>query len=131
MGLLQLAAEQFKKTSLHVAKSVLNNRHIVKMLEKYLKVRAKGQGGLWWRRGREGGCMQGGAGRGAASPGLLENYRTWNAAGKDCAHRFPKPVPTGTRPGWLLSAGALLVAVRGCSQTLRAGRGLLRLRQEG
>lgn len=26
---LQLAAEQFKKTSLHVAKSVLNNRHIV------------------------------------------------------------------------------------------------------
>jgi hypothetical protein len=35
---LQLAAEQFKKTSLHVAKSVLNNRHIVKMLEKYLKV---------------------------------------------------------------------------------------------
>lgn len=37
---LQLAAEQFKKTSLHVAKSVLNNRHIVKMLEKYLKVRS-------------------------------------------------------------------------------------------
>lgn len=35
---MQLAAEQFKKTSLHVAKSVLNNRHIVKMLEKYLKV---------------------------------------------------------------------------------------------
>jgi hypothetical protein len=35
---LQLAAEQFKKTSLHVAKSVLNNKHIVKMLEKYLKV---------------------------------------------------------------------------------------------
>jgi len=34
----RLAAEQFKKTSLHVAKSVLNNRHIVKMLEKYLKV---------------------------------------------------------------------------------------------
>lgn len=33
----RLAAEQFKKTSLHVAKSVLNNRHIVKMLEKYLK----------------------------------------------------------------------------------------------
>lgn len=33
----QLAAEQFKKASLHVAKSVLNNRHIVKMLEKYLK----------------------------------------------------------------------------------------------
>lgn len=31
------AAEQFKKTSLHVAKSVLNNKHIVKMLEKYLK----------------------------------------------------------------------------------------------
>ncbi|XP_064416901.1 A-kinase anchor protein 8 isoform X2 [Latimeria chalumnae] len=30
-------AEQFKKTSLHVAKSVLNNKHIVKMLEKYLK----------------------------------------------------------------------------------------------
>ncbi|NWI91019.1 AKAP8 protein, partial [Pitta sordida] len=35
----RLAAEQFKKTSLHVAKSVLNNKHIVKMLEKYLKVR--------------------------------------------------------------------------------------------
>lgn len=33
----RLAAEQFKKTSLHVAKSVLNNKHIVKMLEKYLK----------------------------------------------------------------------------------------------
>lgn len=33
-----MAAEQFKKTSLHVAKSVLNNKHIVKMLEKYLKV---------------------------------------------------------------------------------------------
>ncbi|NXM88422.1 AKAP8 protein, partial [Oenanthe oenanthe] len=33
----QLAAEQFKKTSLHVAKSVLNNKHIVKMLEKYLQ----------------------------------------------------------------------------------------------
>ncbi|XP_006876890.1 PREDICTED: A-kinase anchor protein 8 [Chrysochloris asiatica] len=33
----RLAAEQFKKTSLHVAKSVLNNRHIVKMLEKYLR----------------------------------------------------------------------------------------------
>ncbi|XP_055975509.1 A-kinase anchor protein 8 [Sorex fumeus] len=33
----RLAAEQFKKASLHVAKSVLNNRHIVKMLEKYLK----------------------------------------------------------------------------------------------
>ncbi|KAK2104664.1 A-kinase anchor protein 8 [Saguinus oedipus] len=33
----RLAAEQFKKTSLHVAKSVLNNRHIVNMLEKYLK----------------------------------------------------------------------------------------------
>ena len=33
----RLAAEQFKKTSLHVAKSVLNSRHIVKMLEKYLK----------------------------------------------------------------------------------------------
>ncbi|XP_048198442.1 A-kinase anchor protein 8 [Perognathus longimembris pacificus] len=33
----RMAAEQFKKTSLHVAKSVLNNRHIVKMLEKYLK----------------------------------------------------------------------------------------------
>ncbi|KAM4888825.1 A-kinase anchor protein 8 [Thomomys bottae] len=33
----RVAAEQFKKTSLHVAKSVLNNRHIVKMLEKYLK----------------------------------------------------------------------------------------------
>ncbi|OPJ72602.1 hypothetical protein AV530_008835 [Patagioenas fasciata monilis] len=32
-----MAAEQFKKTSLHVAKSVLNNKHIVKMLEKYLK----------------------------------------------------------------------------------------------
>ncbi|NXJ12823.1 AKAP8 protein, partial [Odontophorus gujanensis] len=33
----RMAAEQFKKTSLHVAKSVLNNKHIVKMLEKYLK----------------------------------------------------------------------------------------------
>lgn len=33
----RLAAEQFKRTSLHVAKSVLNNKHIVKMLEKYLK----------------------------------------------------------------------------------------------
>ncbi|KAL1776034.1 A-kinase anchor protein 8 [Sigmodon hispidus] len=33
----RLAAEQFKKTSLHVANSVLNNKHIVKMLEKYLK----------------------------------------------------------------------------------------------
>ncbi|XP_028679524.1 A-kinase anchor protein 8-like isoform X1 [Erpetoichthys calabaricus] len=30
-------ADNFKKTSLHVAKSVLNNKHIVKMLEKYLK----------------------------------------------------------------------------------------------
>ncbi|RXM27596.1 A-kinase anchor protein 8 [Acipenser ruthenus] len=30
-------AEQFKKSSLHVAKSVLNNKHIVTMLEKYLK----------------------------------------------------------------------------------------------
>lgn len=38
--LSQMAAEQFKKTSLHVAKSVLNNKHIVKMLEKYLKVSA-------------------------------------------------------------------------------------------
>lgn len=36
-----MAAEQFKKTSLHVAKSVLNNKHIVKMLEKYLKVSAR------------------------------------------------------------------------------------------
>ncbi|XP_062367807.1 A-kinase anchor protein 8 isoform X6 [Cinclus cinclus] len=34
----RLAAEQFKKSSLHVAKSVLNNKHIVKMLEKYLQV---------------------------------------------------------------------------------------------
>ncbi|XP_063038501.1 uncharacterized protein LOC134433663 [Melospiza melodia melodia] len=33
----RLAAEQFKKTSLHVAKSVLNNKHIVRMLEKYLQ----------------------------------------------------------------------------------------------
>ncbi|NXF13969.1 AKAP8 protein, partial [Smithornis capensis] len=33
----RMAAEQFKKTSLHVAKSVLNNKHIVKMLEKYLQ----------------------------------------------------------------------------------------------
>ncbi|XP_029440124.1 A-kinase anchor protein 8 [Rhinatrema bivittatum] len=31
------AAEHYKKTSLHVAKSVLNNKHIVKMLEKYLR----------------------------------------------------------------------------------------------
>lgn len=37
-----MAAEQFKKTSLHVAKSVLNNKHIVKMLEKYLKVSGSG-----------------------------------------------------------------------------------------
>ncbi|XP_027489108.1 A-kinase anchor protein 8-like [Corapipo altera] len=36
-----MAAEQFKKTSLHVAKSVLNNKHIVKMLEKYLKAKRK------------------------------------------------------------------------------------------
>ncbi|XP_060038313.1 A-kinase anchor protein 8 isoform X2 [Erinaceus europaeus] len=33
----RVTAEEFKKASLHVAKSVLNNRHIVKMLEKYLK----------------------------------------------------------------------------------------------
>ena len=45
---LQLAAEQFKKTSLHVAKSVLNNRHIVKMLEKYLKVRSPMNGKSFW-----------------------------------------------------------------------------------
>lgn len=38
-----MAAEQFKKTSLHVAKSVLNNKHIVKMLEKYLKVSQRGR----------------------------------------------------------------------------------------
>ncbi|XP_017695436.1 PREDICTED: A-kinase anchor protein 8-like [Lepidothrix coronata] len=37
----RMAAEQFKKTSLHVAKSVLNNKHIVKMLEKYLKAKRK------------------------------------------------------------------------------------------
>ncbi|XP_069459993.1 A-kinase anchor protein 8 isoform X6 [Ambystoma mexicanum] len=30
-------ADQLKKTSLHVAKSVLNNQHISKMLDKYLK----------------------------------------------------------------------------------------------
>ncbi|XP_078538059.1 A-kinase anchor protein 8 isoform X2 [Lissotriton helveticus] len=30
-------AEQLKRTSLHVAKSVLNNQHIVKMLDKYVK----------------------------------------------------------------------------------------------
>ncbi|KAH0629597.1 hypothetical protein JD844_011798 [Phrynosoma platyrhinos] len=34
---LQMAAEHFKKASFHVAKSVLNSKHIVKMLEKYLK----------------------------------------------------------------------------------------------
>uniref|UniRef100_A0A8C9EWX7 A-kinase anchoring protein 8 n=1 Tax=Pavo cristatus TaxID=9049 RepID=A0A8C9EWX7_PAVCR len=39
----RMAAEQFKKTSLHVAKSVLNNKHIVKMLEKYLKVSQRGR----------------------------------------------------------------------------------------
>lgn len=33
-----MAAEHFKKASFHVAKSVLNSKHIVKMLEKYLKV---------------------------------------------------------------------------------------------
>uniref|UniRef100_G1KTQ5 A-kinase anchoring protein 8 n=1 Tax=Anolis carolinensis TaxID=28377 RepID=G1KTQ5_ANOCA len=33
----RMAAEHFKKTSFHVAKSVLNSKHIVKMLEKYLK----------------------------------------------------------------------------------------------
>ncbi|XP_060620412.2 A-kinase anchor protein 8 isoform X1 [Anolis sagrei] len=33
----RIAAEHFKKTSFHVAKSVLNSKHIVKMLEKYLK----------------------------------------------------------------------------------------------
>uniref|UniRef100_A0A2D4LEY7 C2H2 AKAP95-type domain-containing protein n=1 Tax=Micrurus spixii TaxID=129469 RepID=A0A2D4LEY7_9SAUR len=33
------AAEHFKKASFHIAKSVLNSKHIVKMLEKYLKVR--------------------------------------------------------------------------------------------
>uniref|UniRef100_A0A2D4KDZ9 C2H2 AKAP95-type domain-containing protein n=1 Tax=Micrurus paraensis TaxID=1970185 RepID=A0A2D4KDZ9_9SAUR len=31
------AAEHFKKASFHIAKSVLNSKHIVKMLEKYLK----------------------------------------------------------------------------------------------
>nr|XP_033779968.1 A-kinase anchor protein 8 isoform X2 [Geotrypetes seraphini] len=31
------ASEHYKKTSLHVAKSVLNNKHIVKMLDKYMK----------------------------------------------------------------------------------------------
>ncbi|XP_069087784.1 A-kinase anchor protein 8 isoform X2 [Pleurodeles waltl] len=30
-------ADQLKRTSLHVAKSVLNNQHIVKMLDKYMK----------------------------------------------------------------------------------------------
>lgn len=35
----QTAAEHFKKASFHIAKSVLNSKHIVKMLEKYLKVR--------------------------------------------------------------------------------------------
>ncbi|XP_066470329.1 A-kinase anchor protein 8 isoform X2 [Tiliqua scincoides] len=33
----RMAAEHFKKASFHVAKSVLNSKHIVKMLEKYLK----------------------------------------------------------------------------------------------
>uniref|UniRef100_A0A6J0TWI4 A-kinase anchor protein 8 isoform X1 n=1 Tax=Pogona vitticeps TaxID=103695 RepID=A0A6J0TWI4_9SAUR len=33
----RMAADHFKKASFHVAKSVLNSKHIVKMLEKYLK----------------------------------------------------------------------------------------------
>ncbi|XP_060096711.1 A-kinase anchor protein 8 isoform X2 [Heteronotia binoei] len=33
----RMAAEHFKKASFHVAKSVLNSKHIVKMLEMYLK----------------------------------------------------------------------------------------------
>lgn len=54
--LWQLAAEQFKKTSLHVAKSVLNNRHIVKMLEKYLKVRGAQRAQCTCGWGRGAGC---------------------------------------------------------------------------
>lgn len=38
-----MAAEHFKKASFHVAKSVLNSKHIVKMLEKYLKVSKQGK----------------------------------------------------------------------------------------
>uniref|UniRef100_G1NA50 C2H2 AKAP95-type domain-containing protein n=1 Tax=Meleagris gallopavo TaxID=9103 RepID=G1NA50_MELGA len=58
----RMAAEQFKKTSLHVAKSVLNNKHIVKMLEKYLK----GEDPFTDEIPEEGEGMEGASGCGAA-----------------------------------------------------------------